>query len=412
LPARVTVVFVLACAVFSGQGYRAVLRQLVYGLPGFAPFAKTNINAFSRARRRLGVAPLAWLFQRVRGARGGVATPGVFAFGLRVVAWDGTWLSIPDSAGNVARFSVGTGGGGVRAGFPRVRVMALIECGTRAVLDAAFGAGSEQVLAQQLLAGLGPGVLLLADRNFSAYRLWAQIQATGAEAMWRVQSSRLLPVLQALPDGSWLSRITAPKHLRRTCPPITVRVLKYTVTVTTLDPGTGAATVRCETIRLITSLLDPALAPAGDLAAGYHQRWQVETGYQDLKTYLRGPDVLLRSRDPDGVEQEIYAYLIVYQALRHLIVQAAHDVRVAPDRFSLLSCLRTAREKIINVAVEAGRSLTDAYTHLIDILLEDQIEHRDRVSPRTVKRSRKPYRGKQPGTPSTPATYTLTIQPT
>jgi hypothetical protein len=427
LPARVVVVFVLACAVFSGEGYQAVWRRLVSGWAGLARLATPTTTAFSRARQRIGTEPLAWLFAQVRGARGvpGVpgaaagesgpatpATPGVFAFGLRVVSWDGTWLSVPDSAANAARFPVGTGGGGVRAGFPRVRLMALIECGTRAVLDAAFGAASEQVLAQRLLPALGPGMLLLADRNFSAYQLWAQIRRTGAHALWRVQSSRKLPVLKALPDGSWLSQILAPQPLRKTCPPITVRVVKYTVAVHVVDPRTGTAHTRTETVRLITSLLDPDQAPAAELAACYHQRWQSETSYQELKTYLRGPDVVLRSRDPDGVEQELYAYLIIYQALRHLIVQAADEVHLDPDRFSLLSCLRTARDTIINLAIETGESLTTALTHLMDILLEDQITPRDRASPRHVKRSRKPYRGKQPGTPSTPATYTLTIQPT
>jgi hypothetical protein len=386
--------------------------------------ATPTTTTFSRARQRIGVEPLQWLFQQVRGPRGvrGVAagesgpatpaTPGVFAFGLRVVSWDGTWLSVPDSAGNAARFPVGTGGGGVRAGFPRVRVMALIECGTRAVLDAAFGAASEQVLAARLLPALEPGMLLLADRNFSAYLLWAQICRTGAHAMWRVQSSRKLPVLKTLPDGSWLSQILAPQPLRKTCAPIIVRVLKYTIAVSVIDPRTGTARTRTETIRLITSLLDPDQAPAAELAACYHQRWESETSYQELKTYLRGPDVLLRSRDPDGVEQELYAYLIVYQALRHLIVEAADEVNLDPDRFSLLSCLRTARDTIINLAIETGETLTTALTHLLDILLEDRITRRDRVSPRQVKRSRKAYRGKQPGTPSTPATYTITIQPT
>lgn len=411
LPARVVVLFVLALAVFSTEGYRQVWRQLVSGWPGLARVTPTR-SAFTLARRRVGSAPLAWLFTRVRGVRGDEHTPGVFVFGLRVVAWDGTKVQVPDSVANAAAFGRDRGGAGNVAGFPRVVLMTLVECGTRAVLDAAFGQRSEQALADQLLPALREGMLLLADRNFSGFQLWTGVRARGAHLLWRVTSYRVLPVLRALPDGSWLSQIQPSKSERKAgVQPVTVRVVRYTVTVTTIDPA-GRSTTRRETFRLITSLLDPAQAPARDLAECYTQRWESENGYQELKTWLRGPSVVLRSHEPDGVRQELWAYLIVYQALRHLITDAATEQRVDPDRLSFVTCLRLTRMKIVNLAITDGPDLTDALTELVDHLLDDQItQRRPRTSHRAVKRPHKPYKAKKPGMTTTPATYHLDIHP-
>ncbi|MGI5185832.1 IS4 family transposase [Dactylosporangium sp. CA-152071] len=410
LPARLVVLFVLAMVVFSGNGYTHVWRQMVSGWPGLARLAPTR-SAFTQARRRLGEAPLAWLFTRLRGACGQAHTPGVFAFGLRKVAWDGTTITVPDSPGNAEAFGRSRGGGGNVGGYPRLWLNVLIECGTRAVVAAAFGHGGEVALAGHLLGGLGPDMLLLADRNFCSYQLWQQARARGAHLLWRVKADRLLPVHHVLPDGSWLSRINPSRAERAAgATAITVRVVRYAITITTTGPH--GRTSRREHVRLMTSLLDPDLASAADLAACYHERWEQETGYADLKTWLRGPDVILRSRQPQDVRQELWAHLIVYQTLRHLITDIATSQHLDPDTLSFLTCLRIIQLKITNLAIVAGQPMTEALLELEDHLLTEQIPtRRTRSSPRVVKRPTKPYPSKKPGVTSTHATYTIETLP-
>jgi hypothetical protein len=411
LPSRVVVLFVLGLALFSTDGYVQVWRQLVSGWPGLSRLCPTR-SAFTKARRRIGEAPLVWLFTQLRGSRADAHLPGVCMFGLRVVAWDGTKLQVPDTAANAAAFGRDRGGGGRVAGYPRVWLLALIECGTRAVLDAAFGQRGELALAEGLLPALHEGMLLLADRNFTAYRLWQQVRDRGAHLLWRAGVNRVLPVLRVLPDGSWLSQITPSRaDAKAGATPVTVRVVHYSLTVTTIDRA-GRRRVRRETFRLITSLLDPAEASARDLAGCYTQRWESENSYRELKVWLRGPSVVLRSHQPDDIRQELWAYLIIYQTLRHLIIEVAAEQGIDPDRLSFLTCLRLTKMKIINLAIVGGSDLANAWTELIDHLLADDITHRRaRTAARTVKRPHKPYKAKQPGTTTTPATYHLDIHP-
>lgn len=409
LPARVVVLFTLAMVVFSTDGYRQVWRNLMSGWPGLGRVTPTR-SAFTQARRRLGPAPLAWLFTRVRGVRGNEQTPGVFMFGLRLVSWDGTMLHVPDSPANAAACIRTTGGNGTVGGYPQVRLMALIECGTRAVIDAVFGAQSEQELADRLLPSLGPGMLLLADRNFAGYPLWAAIQEQGAHAVWRLGAHRIFPVRAVLPDGSWHSQFTPAKADRaRGARPIPVRVIRYRITVHRVDRR-GMRSTRTETIRLLTSILDPAHAPAADLAVCYRQRWESENGYQELKTWLRGPSVILRSHDPDSLHQELWAHLIIYQALRHLIVDTAAEHHLDPDTLPFLTCLRTARTTVINLAITGGQALAQALTRLADHLLDDEHQRRPgRDNHRAGKQRRRPYAAKKPDMTSGNSTYTITI---
>jgi hypothetical protein len=409
LPARVVLVFTLAMVVFSGDGYRQVWRSMVSGWPALCGVTPTR-SAFTQARRRLGPAPLAWLFARVRGVRGDEHTLGVFAFGLRLVSWDGTMLHVPDSPANAAAFIRTSGGAGRPGGYPQVRLMALIECGTRAVIDAVFGAQSEQELADRLLPSLGPGMLLLADRNFAGYPLWAALRARGAHAVWRLGAHRVFPVRVVLPDGSWLTQFTPAKRDRaRGARPVAVRVIRYRVTVERIDRH-GRRSTRTETIRLLTSLLDPTQATAADLAHCYRQRWESENSYQELKTWLRGPSVILRSHDPDGLHQELWAHLIVYQALRHLIVDTADEYHLDPDTLPFLTCLRTARTTVINLAITSGQTLTHALTQLADHLLDDEHQRRPgRDNHRASKQPRTPHPTKKPDMTSGNSTYTITI---
>lgn len=390
LPARVTVLFVLALTLFSGVGYRGVWRELVHS--GDAGSEPPSSSGLAQARRRVGLQPLAALFARVRGAHAAADSPGSFRFGLRLVSWDATMLDAPDSDANAAAFIRSRNRKGAGA-FPKVRLMTLIEVGTHAVIDAVFGAGSEQVQARQLLGCLGPGMLLLGDRNFPSFRLWNEAAATGAHLLWRAKTSLLLPRVGTFTDGSWLAVLPRPGTGRRRGS--WVRVIEYTVTVTATCPATGAVTTRTELFRLLTTITDPTVASAAELAGCYRERWESETCYKSVKTHQRGPRAVLRSTNPDGVGQEIYAYLITYQAIRHLITQAATVEGIDPDRLSFTTALRAVRRWITTGATATADVLADARTATLTEISRDRHHRRDRACPRAVKRSQAPYPAKR-----------------
>ena len=403
LPARVVVWFVLALTLFHGQGYRSVWRELAHSEADDASTPSTP--GLSQARRRVGPAPLAALFARLRGAQAVPGAVGAFLGGLRLVSWDATMLDVPDSPANQAAFIASRNTRG-RGAYPKVRLLQLIECGTHAVIDAAFGAVSEQVLARRVMGSLGAGMLLLGDRNFPSYQLWRQAAATGTHLLWRVKASTLLPRIGTFTDGSYLAVLSRPGTRGRLG--IWVRVVDYTVTVTATTAD-GASTTRVELFRLITTITDPHLATATQLADCYHQRWESETVYKSLKTHQRGPRQVLRSQDPDGIAQELYAYLITYQAVRRLMHQAALAADIDPDRLSFTTALRAVRRFITSAATATGHLLTAVVDRAICQILEDQHERRDRASPRVVKRSQSPYPSKKHATQPLCTTVAYTI---
>jgi Insertion element 4 transposase N-terminal/Transposase DDE domain len=425
LPARAVVSFVLALCLFSGAdaaappGYRSVARSLTNGLRHLPNTLKIPSSAaLSRARQRLGVEPLRLLFDRLRGPRATPATAGAFAFGRRLVAWDSTGIDTPDTETNTAEF--GRAGG---AGHPQLRLLTLLECGTHALLGAVFDGfdrASEPALARRLLDRLEPGMLLLADRNFPGYQLWGQAAATGADLAWRIKKNHVFVPVRRLPDGSFLSVMGTPaenvRHGQARAagrplpgPPAghRVRIVEYDVTVQTRHGG-----VRIEAFRLVTTLLDHEQAPAGKLAELYHQRWEIELSYGELKTRLRGPEVLLRSRSPQLVRQEVFAFLVVYQALCSLRVCAAHTADADPDRISFTVTLRLARDQVGNQAAATPAALHDAVEQTIADLLDELLPpRRSRCYERKKRPAKNTYRSRKLGQPRPPSTvtYTLTI---
>ncbi|HEV8220924.1 MAG TPA: transposase, partial [Streptosporangiaceae bacterium] len=261
------------------------------------------------------------------------------------MAWDGTGIDVPGTAVSAAAF------GGPAGGGPQLRLLTLIECGTRALIDAAldgFARASEQVLARRLLHALQPGMLLLADRGFPGYELRGLAAATGAHLAWRVRSSAVLTPVRYLPDGSYLPVLPTPHDARqgwklrargRPQAGHRIRVIPCSVTVTA-----AGGTTRTETFRPVTTLLDPQQAPAADLAALYHQRREAETGYGDLKTRLRGAGFILRARIPDLACPEMRAFLAVFRALPAMECQAAAQAGIDPDRISFTVAIRIARD--------------------------------------------------------------------
>lgn len=425
LPARTVVYFVLGLCLFSGAdsvsppGYRSVMRWLTNGLRPLHETRLPTSPALTRARQRLGSKPLELLFDRCRGPLASAATPGASAFGLRLVAWDGTDLDVAATAPNLAAFGLAA-----QAGNPQLRLMALIECGTHALLDAAFdGAAraSEQALARRLLHALRPGMLLLADRNFPGYDLWELATATGAHLAWRMKKNRVFPPLATLPDGSFLSIMPTPaesrrqaraRHDGRPLPPgppqgHLVRIVEYTVTINHAD---GATTT--QSYRLATTLLDPRHAPATRLAALYHQRWESETSYAELKTRLRGAGFILRSKSPDLACQELLAFLTVYQALRALQARAAHQAGLDPRRISFTTAIRIARDHASGHT--PATPLTHARRRAITDLLADLLPpRRNRRYPRTKKPAKNTFPASTQNHPRPPSqvSYHITITP-
>src|SRR5215216_4915831 len=345
LPARVVLYYTLAMCLFAQVGYEEVMRLLVEGLAWARRWQGSwqvpHKSSIARARARLGPAPLRALFAEVARPLATPTTKGAWYRGWRLVALDGTTLDVPDTPANLAAFGRPPGGRGQGA-FPQVRLVGLVECGTHAVVDAAMGGLhlGETSLAPSLARSLGPGMLLLVDQGLCGLELWRTFHATGAELVWRCRQDVKLEVLEVFEDGSWRSELgqSQPKHKR-----VAVRVVDYRLD----DPGHPGEP---EGYRLITTILDPHRAPAAELSALYPQRWELETALDELKTHQRGPGVVLRSRHPDGVRQEVWAHLLVHYAIRTLMHQAALDGEVDPDRLSFTRSLHIARRQVTSQA--------------------------------------------------------------
>jgi len=387
LPARVVVYLVLAGCLFPELGYGRVWDRMTAGLGG-APVARPTEGAIRQARARLGPEPLRALFCLLKGpAAMPAGAGGVRWKGLLPVAVDGTTMTVADTAANLGVYSRQKGGPTGGSGYPLLRLVALVSCGTRSVIDAAFGPAStgEIAYASCLLGGLRAGMLLLADRNFGYGILASRVAATGAGFLLRVRtgtSTAKLPVMTRCPDGSWLSLLGG----------VRVRVIDAQVAITTSAGTTAAPT------RLVTTLLDPAAYPAAELVALYRQRWEIETAYLELKSTILGGRVL-RARTPAGIDQEVHALLVAYQALRAAMADATATVPGAdPDRASFCVALDAARDQVILATnITAGPAIDLAGRIGERVLARLMPPRRLRTSPRVVKRAISKYNAR--GTP-------------
>lgn len=381
LPARVVVYLLLAGCLFAELGYRQVWHKLTAGL-GSLPVASPGDNALWQARARLGAAPLRWLFDLLRGPATAITAGPVRWHGLLVCAIDGTTMTIPDSPRNLAAYGKQAGSHG-GSGYPLLRLVALVACGTRTVIDAVFGPAScgELDYTRRLRRSLHAGMLVLADRNFGAAALLGQLAATGTHLLVRLKANRKLPVLARYRDGSYLSQIGA----------VRVRVTECQITIAT------SAGRRTGGYRLATTLLDPGRYPAAGLIRLYHQRWEIETAYLELKSSLLGGRVL-RARSPAGIAQEVYALLTCYQIVRIAITDAIEAAGcIDPGRASFTIALNAARDLLTcaaNIIASTVIDLTGAIgRRVLDNLLPDR---RLRVSPRIVKRAISKYQARGP----------------
>jgi Insertion element 4 transposase N-terminal/Transposase DDE domain len=343
LPSRVGVYFVLAMCLFPQPGYLGIWAKLTSALGGLG-LASPSAKALRELRRRIGIAPLKAVFQTLAGPLGQPCTPGVRFGRYRTVAFDGCRsLKVPDTGRNRAwlgkmKASLG------ETGYPVIQLMTLVETGTRALIGAVFGATATGELdwARKLLHLLDETMLVLMDRGFDAGDFLREVATAKAQFLVRLNASRRPPILRHLPDGSFISLIGG----------VQVWIVAASVTVTCHDGTTYGGVYR-----FAATLLDHRAYPAQALAALYHERWEHEITYLALRhTLLHGR--VLRSGDPAGLEQEVWALLALYQALRTAITDAVATVPgTDPDRASYQIAVQTAQDLVTgarNVTGPAG----------------------------------------------------------
>ena len=342
-PAVVGVYYCIGLSLYPEAAYEEVFAAVSQGLAwaaGAASPSRVSKASISVARSKIGAGPLKELVQRccVPMADAG-SHPEAFYRGLRLVAMDGSTFELPDELDNVAQFGRPGSRTGV-AGYPQARCAVLVECVTHAVLAANLGPyrTGEWEISKPLLASLKPGMLCMADRGFNGFEHWQAAQATGAQLLWRCASNRVLPRHKELPDGSYLSVIVPSKVSRAQASEqaIVVRVIEYAL------PGLADAQPR---YRLLSTLLDPSCAPALELAALYHQRWQIESVFDELKTHLLKSRRVLRSKTAELVRQEFYGWVLAHYAVRWLLHQGATRHRMPHEQLSFASHVQLLRRE-------------------------------------------------------------------
>lgn len=367
LPPHVMVYFAMAMALFAEEDYEEVAARLTETLIVWGcwedRWAVPTSGGITQARQRLGYEPVQELFARVAVPVAEELTRGAWLGSWRLMAIDGFEWDAPATEENVAEFGY-TGSDVDTSAFPKVRVVTISECASHVVVDAEMGGitgkgSGEQTLARRLYPRLAEDWLLIADRNFHNWADWCAAADSGAQLLWRVKADLRLPVLQFAPDGSYTSVLINPKirgkarqalidtaRAGRDLDPDqarAVRAVEYTVPDREGD-GTD------ELICLITTITDAPTAPAQALADTYHERWEHETGNQQLKTYLRGPGRVLRSKSPDMIRQEIYGYLLTHYAISALICRAATEADIDPDRVKFKRTVRLVRRRLADPA--------------------------------------------------------------
>jgi hypothetical protein len=342
LPAQVMVYYAIALALYMGSSTREVLRCLLEGLRwlwGAEAVKVAGKSGISQARTRLGEAPLRQLYEQVVRPIATRASKGAWYRRWRLVSLDGSCLDVADTEANCAAFGCPGASRGESA-FPQLRFVALVENGTHVLFGACLGryAEGETTLAHEALAALRPGMLCLADRQFFGHALWQAAATSGADLLWRVKHNLRLPREAVLADGSYRTTIyPSDKDRRHRAGGVRVRVVEYR-----LEGIAGAEPL----YRLVTTIRDPAQAPAAELAALYHERWEIEGALAELKTQLRGARVVLRSKAPELVRQEFWGLLLAHFAVRGLMHEAALRANEDPDRLSFSHAVRVVRRKV------------------------------------------------------------------
>lgn len=346
LPAHAVAYYVMALSLYRHVNTEEVLRIVTEGMDylGDTTIGRhVGKSAISASRTRLGAEVMHHIAKQALTPLAQAQTVSAFYRGLRVVSIDGTTLEVADEVSNREAFGVpGTQQG--QTGYPQIRCVGLLENGTHAFFGVALGGykDSEVSLAYQAIKHLKPDMLCLADRGFSGYPLWQAAHQMGAQLLWRIPKNRKLPVLQRFKDGSYLSHFrpapaTLNKMSDKTAPAIPIRVIDYHLPkVENAEP----------VYRLITTLLDAEQYPADELATLYHVRWSIETTFAQIKTTLKGADIVLRSKTPALVRQEFWGLLLAHHVVRKLMLEAALSRQRVPDTLSFKHSLTLIRRKL------------------------------------------------------------------
>jgi hypothetical protein len=347
-------------------------------------------SAFTKARRRLGVSVLRELFHEFARPIAAANTPGAFYRNWRLMGIDGTTLDMPDTPENERIFGRG-GNQRSRNAFPQVRVLALCELGTHAICDFALRPIhiGEPPMVRHLLRSLHPGMLLLWDRGFFGFDLINSVLQRDCRLLARVKTNQLiLKRLRTLPDGSYLTTIYASSHDRsHERNGRIVRIIEYTHDDPN-RPGHGMPT------RLLTDLLDPNDLPALEAASLYHERWEQELAFDEIKTHLNGRELLLRSKTPRGVVQELYGLILAHRILRQVMLDAATATKLDPDRISFTDSLRVLQ---CHLHEAPAHTVAAWYERLIAEVGQQKLRpRRNRFYPRVVKRKMKKWDKKRP----------------
>jgi hypothetical protein len=401
LPARLVVLLCIGMNLFWELSLSYVLVRLSQGLRFLREAQVGELavkSSISSARYRLGAKVLAVLFKRVCRPLATPETVGAFALGLRLVAIDGTVETMPDTPENDAYFGRQPGSRGDSA-FPQVRCVFLCECGTHVIFDAGFWpyTTSERVGGRRLLRSVEAGMLVMWDRGFHEFDLVAGVLAHGAHVLARLPAHVKPTWVMTLPDGSWLGYIYPGDYQRRKRGEhLLVRIIEYEIDDPT-RPG------HAQHHRLLTTLLAPDLYPAHDLVCLYHERWEVEITIDEIDTHQRLLPRPLRSLQPVGVIQELYALLIAHFVVRALMHQAALAHDLDPDRLSFVNTLRLVTDAIPEFQLVDPADHPRLWTRLLHDIAHFRLPEREnRSNPRVVKRKMSPFKLKRPAHRSWP----------
>jgi len=396
LSAEIGLMLVIVMNLFANLSMTQVLWKLLQGFrllwpePEFEPASK---GAISQLRYELGVAPIRDLFQRVCKPMASENTPGAFLYGLRLMGLDGVDEMVPDTPENAKAFGRHRNERG-EAGYPQLQSVYLVECGTHAIVDAGFWPlhASEREGGFRLLRSVHPGMLLMWDCGFHSFDMVKSThQQRHAHVLARLPAHVKPELVKPLPDGSYLAYLRPSEyHRRKSGEKILIRVIEYTVTDPVL-PGYG------EKHRLITSLLNHRLYPALELAQNYHQRWEVEITIDETDTHQRLAYHPLRSQKPAGVIQELYGLLLAHYIVRKIMLDAATQADLDPDRLSFTNALRLICSAIPEFQLVAPDQHSLLYQRLLRDIARFILPQRDnRCNPRVVKRKMSNFKLKRP----------------
>jgi hypothetical protein len=340
LPARFVFYFVLSLCLFPQESYRSTMKILMGSFGrGVEGSRVPTAGALGNARRRLGSDAVEAIVREVIRPVASRETYGAWYEDWRLVAFDGSTFTVPDTEENEVAFGrPGSGRGEGKGAYPQVQTACLVELGTHAVFDARLDrySTSETELIEEMFGSLQAGMLVLADRGIYSFHRWERAVDTGADLLWRVASNLILRPVELLADGSYIAEVIPPKKSGAVS--FRLRVIEYTLP--------HVQNGKSELYRLVTTIMDPLRAPAKDLAILYHERWDIEGFLKEIKSVQLNDGRILRSKSPDGVRQEFWAHLAVHYATTRIMVDAAHKAQLDPDRISHKETVRIIRSRI------------------------------------------------------------------